>query len=204
MYEEVVWKLYGIAIWVMRLLYLNMIWILFTLLGCVIFGLFPATTAMFAVTRRWIVKGEQISVFPIFWSTYKTSFFQMNMIGALLTFLGIILYVDLRFFQTANHIVYITLSYFIIFTLFIYFVVVLYIFPLYVHYQYRTFEYIKRSVIIVLGKPLHAIMMIVGSYFVYLISTTFPILIIFISGSSFSTIIMWISMHSFRKNEISV
>lgn len=203
MYEEVIWKLYGIAIWIMRLLYLNMLWILFTLLGCIVFGLFPATTAMFAVTRKWFVKGGQIPIFSVFWSTYKTSFFQMNMIGTLLTSLGIILYVDLRFFQTANHSIYIILSYFIIFALFIYFVVVLYIFPLYVHYQYRTLEYIKRSVIIVLGKPLYSIMMIVGCYFVYFISTTFPILIIFISGSLFSLVIMWISMHSFKQNEVS-
>ncbi|MBJ4025770.1 DUF624 domain-containing protein [Salmonella enterica subsp. enterica serovar Derby] len=51
---------YRFCEWLMRLAYLNLLWIGFTLAGAVIFGLAPATAAMFAVTRQWTL-GKTVS-----------------------------------------------------------------------------------------------------------------------------------------------
>ncbi|MBS4207915.1 DUF624 domain-containing protein [Bacillus sp. FJAT-50079] len=202
--EGIVWKLYEISNWLMKLILLNSLWLLFSLLGIVIFGFFPATSAMFAVTRKWILGDTDIPIFKTFWNTYRSSFLQSNILGSLLLLLGLVLYVDLRFFQSSEHIILSLLNFFIIFAFIIYFAVVLYIFPIYVHFKCRTMEYIKRSIIIVLGKPLHSIMMVVGSYIVYIVISMVPVLFIFISGSLASLLLMWIAMKAFARYDVKV
>ena len=49
-------KFYAITEYVMQLAYINLLWILFTLLGFGIFGLFPSTAALFAVTNEWVTE----------------------------------------------------------------------------------------------------------------------------------------------------
>ncbi|GGA66668.1 YesL family protein [Ornithinibacillus halotolerans] len=202
--EGIVWKLYDISSWIMKMMYLNLLWIVFSLLGLVVFGFFPATSAMFAVTRKWVLGEKEIPVFQTFWQAYKSGFIQMNIIGFVITIIGAILYLDLRFFQASEHVLLSFLAFFIIFALFIFFAVVLYIFPIYVHYKFNTFEYIKKSIIIVIGKPLNAIMMIVGSYLLYVVFSMIPFLTLFASGSIASLVLMWIAMRSFPRYEVKV
>ncbi|SHG46950.1 YesL family protein [Ornithinibacillus halophilus] len=204
MIEGMVWKLYDISNWIMRMMFLNLLWISFSLLGLVLFGFFPATAAMFSVTRKWVLGDKEIPVFKTFWKSYKEGFIQMNIIGSVLTLIGLILYVDLRFFQAADHVLVSFLAFFVIFALFIFFAVLLYIFPMYVHYKFKTFEYIKKSLVIVIGKPLNAIMMIVGSYLLYVVISMMPVLLLFASGSLASFVLMWIAMRSFPRYEIKV
>ncbi|MGY0702716.1 DUF624 domain-containing protein [Bacillus subtilis] len=40
--------------WIMRFAYTNLLWLFFTLLGLGVFGIMPATAALFAVMRKWI------------------------------------------------------------------------------------------------------------------------------------------------------
>ena len=62
---------YRFCEWVMRLAYLNLLWIGFTLAGAVIFGLAPATAAMFAVTRQWTLGKTDVPVFQTFFGRLK-------------------------------------------------------------------------------------------------------------------------------------
>lgn len=202
--EGIVWKLYDISNWIMKMIYLNVIWIGFSLLGLVVFGFFPATQAMFAVTRKWVLGEKDIPVFKTFWQSYKNSFLQMNIIGYVLSLAGLILYIDLQFFQTSEHILFSFLAFFVIIAFFIFFAVLLYIFPIYVHFRFKTFEYLKKSLFIVLGKPLSTIMMIVGSYLLYAVLSMLPVLLIFVSGSLVSLVLMWIAMKSFPRYELKV
>ncbi|MFD1848623.1 YesL family protein [Oceanobacillus bengalensis] len=199
--EGVVWKLYSISNGIMKLIYLNALWIVFSLLGLVAFGFFPATAAMFAVARKWVFGETEIPVFKTFWKTYKTGFLQTNIIGFISALVGILLYVDLRFFQNSEHVLLSFLAFFIIFALFIYFAAVLYIFPMYVHFDFKTLEYLKQAIILVIGKPLNTIMIIVGSYLLYVVLSMLPVLWIFISGSLASVVLMWIASKSFPRHE---
>ncbi len=201
-FEAMVWRFYEIANWIMRIVLLNVMWMIFTLLGLGIFGFFPATAAMFTIVRKWLLGEKDIAVVKTFWHAYKTNFVQINIIGFVMGLIGLILYVDFRFFQASEYVVLSLLNFFIIFAAFIYFAVVLYLFPLYVHFKCNTMEYIKRSFIIVLGKPLHSIMMIVGSYLVYVVVSMMPVLILFISGSLLSIVLMWIALKTFPTYEI--
>ena len=200
--DGIVWKLYDISTWLMRLIYLNVLWLLFSILGLVVLGFFPATAAMFSINRKWTLGEKDIPIFKSFWETFKESFVQVNLVGYMLVILGYFLYVDLRFFQGTEQFFISLFSYVIIFSLFIYFCVILYIFPVYVHYQYKTMEYIKYSIVVAMGKPIYTIMMVVGSFLVYLVITVVPVLFLFFGGSLLSMVLTKIAMKSFPKQEI--
>ncbi|KRG11791.1 hypothetical protein ACA29_14620 [Lederbergia galactosidilytica] len=48
---------------VLLLLYVNALWICFTLLGLIIFGLGPSTVAMYTIFRHWAMGGGMIYLF---------------------------------------------------------------------------------------------------------------------------------------------
>src|SRR5690625_362565 len=86
--------------WIMRLAYLNILWIAFSLMGLVVFGLFPATVSMFAVTRKWVMGDTEIPIFKTFWASYKTEFKQANIVGYIILVIGFFLYFDFLFDQS--------------------------------------------------------------------------------------------------------
>lgn len=47
----------------------------FTLLGLGVFGIMPATAALFAVMRKWIQGQDNVPVLKTFWQEYKGEFF---------------------------------------------------------------------------------------------------------------------------------
>lgn len=197
LFEGFVWKAYEIMSWITRLIYVNLLWLLFTITGLVVLGFFPATAAMFTVTRKWMLGETDVPLFKTFYKTFKSSFLQINVIGYCLLLLGIFLYVDLRFFQASQQVLVSLLSFLILFALLIYFTILLYLFPVFVHFKFKTLEYIKYSFVIAVGRPLTTIMMIVGSYIIYLIVSVMPVLLLFTSGSLLSVVLMWIAMKSF-------
>lgn len=66
--------------WIVKLAYLNVLWIMFTLVGLILFGWAPATVSSFTVMRRWLNK-EEFTTLPFFWKTYKREFFKSNVSG---------------------------------------------------------------------------------------------------------------------------
>ncbi|HWO75002.1 MAG TPA: YesL family protein [Bacillus sp. (in: firmicutes)] len=199
--EGLVWKFYHISEAIMKVMYINLLWIAFTITGLGVFGIFPATAAMFAVTRKWMLGEKDIPVFRTFWDAYKSEFIQINILGYVLSILGIVLYVDLRFFQTSDLFLFQAISFLFIAFLFIYFVLLLFIFPVFVHFKYKTFDYIKYSLVMAVGRPLLSILMMIGCILVLFILKIMPALILFAGGGLMSVVLMWISMKSFpQKN----
>ena len=201
--DGLVWKLYHMSEAITKVMYINMLWIGFTLAGLGIFGLFPATAAMFAVTRKWMLGEKAIPVFRTFWDTYKADFFQINILGYSFVLLGMILYVDLRFFQTSDLFILQAVSFLFFAFLLIYFLILLYFFPVFVHFQYKTFEYIKYTLILAIGRPVQSIMMIAGCILVLFILRMFPALILFAGGGLMSVVLMWISIRCFPKENVA-
>jgi uncharacterized membrane protein YesL len=195
-------KLYELSEWITKMMYVNLLWILFTLMGVVIFGFFPATVAMFTVVREWLIGEKDIPVFKTFWGAYKQNFIQANLVGFILIVIGLILYVDLRFFQTSEQFILQLFSFLIFFALLIYFALLLYVFPVYVHFNFKTFEYIKYSFVMAIGRPLVTIMMIVGSALVLILLKYVPILLFFLGGGLMSFILMWIALKSFPTEKL--
>ena len=77
-----------------KLIYLNILWILFFVLGLGIFGFMPATASVTSILRKWMNKEEIPSLIKEFWKQYKESFLTSNIIGIVFFVIGYILYLD--------------------------------------------------------------------------------------------------------------
>src|SRR5690625_5980489 len=86
-------KINQIADRIIYLGYMNLIWILFSLLGLGVLGVFPATAAMFAVYRQEKIHKRAIN-FKMYWSYYKENFLQSYIIGWFIAIIGYIFYLD--------------------------------------------------------------------------------------------------------------
>src|SRR5690625_2024178 len=87
---------YRLALWVTRFAYLNLLWVVFTLVGLVFFGFLPATAAMFAVVRKWISGETDIPVLQTFWKSYRKEFMIINVIGYIVFIIGYLLTIEDR------------------------------------------------------------------------------------------------------------
>ncbi|TDQ42233.1 YesL family protein [Aureibacillus halotolerans] len=195
--------LYSICEWIMRLAYVNLLWIGFTVLGLIIFGFGPATAAMFAVNRKWVRGEPEVAVFKTFWSEYKREFVRANILGVLLLLVGFILWADFRILNTQDTGSWgVFVQYFLIVGTFIYGTMTMFFFPVFVHYDLKLFQYFKQTLLIAISRPGEIIMMIAGVMLIAFIMQQFPGLILFFSGSGLAFVVMWCANRAFTKIEL--
>lgn len=188
--------LYTLTEWITKFAYVNLLWIGFSLLGLVLFGISPSTVAMFAVIRKWLMGESDIPVFQTFWDTYKKEFLRSNGLGLVLAILAIIIYIDL-FYIKINTSFQIPL-YLIIFTIVI---TVLYIIPVYVHYEVKFIQLFKNAFFIMLVNPIPNMMMIIGFIAAIFVMKFIPALWFIFGGSITAGIIMASCYVAFQKIE---
>ena len=193
---------YRLSEWVMRLAYVNILWMIFTLLGAIVLGIGPATAGMFAVIRKMVMGDDDISVFKIFWSTYRKEFKRANILTFLVVILGFILYFDSRFFQSQEGMFFYLLRYFTLGLFIMYLLVLFYIFPLFAHYQMKILHYLRSALLFAFMQPIITILMVAGNYVVYRILMAIPGLIPFFGVSLFSFITMYLAYISFKRVEL--
>lgn len=191
--------LYRIAEYIMLLAYANLLWILFTLMGAIVFGAFPSTAALYTVMRKWIMKEEDVAVWKTFWNTFRAELFKANAAGYLFLVVGFIIYIDLKFFQSQGSLIALTLSYFFVILFILYLIMCLFFFPVFVHYELKTLQYLKQTFFIVMLRPLEAILAVAGSIAVYYVMLISPGLIPFFSMSLTAYIITWFASRAFTK-----
>ncbi|MFA9556724.1 DUF624 domain-containing protein [Evansella sp. AB-rgal1] len=54
-------NLYRVSEWLIRLAYINILWMLFTIVGLIILGIAPATATVFTIIRKWFMETR---IFP--------------------------------------------------------------------------------------------------------------------------------------------
>lgn len=187
--------------WIVRLAFLNILWIAFTLLGLGVFGVFPATIAVFTITRKWIQGETDESIFQNFWGIYKKEFLKSNLFGLILCTIGAILIFDLYFFFNLEGIFNQILFYVFVALAFNFAVMLLYIFPVYVHYDLKFFQNIKYALIIGMSNPFHTFSMILCLVFFYFIMDVAPASFLFLSVAPLSMLVMVINYRIFIKME---
>lgn len=186
-----------------NLLALNLLWLLFSTIGLYIFGVFPATVALFSVVKQLIIEKDDISVFKAFWRNFKNEFIKSNLLGYLLLAIGVILYLDLKVIQGLEiPLLYTVLNGLIIFVIFIYLLIVLYIFPIFVYYDFKIWEYPKYAIVIAIGRPFQTILILAGTTALLLLYSYFPFLIAIFGISLFSYIITKIASSSFSNKNV--
>jgi uncharacterized membrane protein YesL len=192
-------KLLGICQWITRLAYINLLWLLFMVLGLLLLGAAPATVAMFTIIRKWIMGENDLPVFTTYWETYKKEFWKANSLGFILAGISIILYLDWRLISSLQGSIYPILMGCLIGVVFLFLVVSLFIFPVYVQYEYKTLQYIKTAFLLGISYPMYTMVMVSAAICVLAISIFFNGVGLLFFGSGLSFVLMYISHLLFGK-----
>ena len=187
--------------WVARLALLNVLWILFTVLGLGFLGVFPAIAATFTITRMWVSGETDLPVVRTFWKFYKKDFIKSNILGYILSVLGYILYLDFVFLTVSpsNAVNILTIPFVLI--TFIFILTLLYVFPVFVYYDMKILQVIKSAFFIMFSNPLETLTMLVGTLGIGVILWSFQSIAIFFGPSVLSIIIMMPAYKAFQKVE---
>lgn len=191
--------IYNIVDWITKFAYLNLLWILFTLLGGVIFGFFPSTVSMFAIVREWLKGETDISLFSTFWKHYRDEFFKSNLLGVFVALVSVVIALDILYIKsTTNELL--TWTYLPLFAFMLLFIMFLcYLFPSFVHFDLKLWQVIKNSFFIMLINPITTLLIFLCLLpFFYLVSLLPAIGFIF-GGSIYAFISMRFSLHAFQK-----
>jgi uncharacterized membrane protein YesL len=183
---------------VLKLAYLNLLWILFTFIGLLIFGFFPATTAMFTVVRKWLLREETVSVFSAFWRTYKKDFLRSNGYGLIFMVIGFILFYDFHFIGLNSGKLTFLVPVLVLILIW-YIITLLFFFPVHVHFALPFFKTLKQTLLIALTSPLELIQIAVACALLYGVVYILPGMIPLFTGSVLSFAVMWICLRAFEK-----
>jgi len=152
-------KWYSFCRFVLKLAALNFLWMGFTLVGGVLFGIGPATIGLYTVLRQLIRGNVDVRVWRTFWAAYRTKFRAHALLGCGYAVTGIVLVTNLmaypQFFSRV----------FFGGVFFFYLVSAAYLWPLLVHFELhnqKITQYIKSSLIIGVSYLQYTLMMFVA------------------------------------------
>ncbi|MDC3423143.1 DUF624 domain-containing protein [Aquibacillus sp. 3ASR75-11] len=194
-------KFNQIVYWMLKIAYINLLWIFFTVIGLIAFGIFPATAAMFAITRKWIILEERdFKIFQTFWSFYRQDFFKLNGFALIFIVIGYFLYYDVSFLQLNSGsfrflipvVMLIAISYVI---------TLLFFFPVFVHFKLKFFQYMKQSFLIALTSPVEVSGMILSAFLLYAMVYLLPGIIPLFTGSLLAVCLTLLSKRAFLRLE---
>jgi uncharacterized membrane protein YesL len=194
-------KLMQVMEWLTRMLHIQVMWILFSMIGLFIGGIFPATFVMFAIIRKWIHGDDGIPVFKTFKDLYKKNFIKTNIIGWGMAISGASIFYYIKLFSATGGIISIVLVAMALSFALLYAVTALFIIPVYVHFDVDVLEMIKHAVIIAVSHPLHVLLMVITFIGFWYLMFWLPVLLPFIGFSILAYFIMRIANAAFISTE---
>lgn len=194
--------IYTLMEWITRIAYINILWVFFSLLGLLIFGIAPATLAMFTVTKKFIIdKIPDVRIFSTFWTEFKSNFLRANGLVWPLLLVAYILYIDFQYLPKFPGILYYIMLFVFVNVTIIFIIVSLYIFPVYINFRRDIWESYKFSFVIGISYPFTTISMLVAIFVLGLFLERIPGLIPFFSISLVSFTINFFTNVAFTKLE---
>ncbi|AZB42480.1 DUF624 domain-containing protein [Bacillus sp. FJAT-42376] len=192
-------RLYAGLEWVMRLVYVQFLWMVFSVFGLGIFGFFPATVSMFTVMRKWIRGESEAGILDTFKKTWMREWKKANIIGWVFTGIGFVLFFYLKAAIGMSGITGIIFYLLMAMALVIYTLSFLFVFPVYVHFHAGAREAMKLALLLALSFPFHSISMLAAAAGFYFLTLFLPSLLPFISFSLLGFALMGIADLAFAK-----
>ncbi len=182
--------------------YLNVLWILFTAGGFIVFGIFPSTVGLFTVIRKMILyKDNDIRIFSEYWRVVKKEFVKSNAMGFLLTMVTLLLLLNLQLLRIIDGIPHLILLSIICMMGMMWVILLLYWIPVYIHYELPFRNVMSAAFLIGLSNPLSTIFMFIGLSVLYMILLIVPGLFPFFSISISVLIIMQLALKAFERTQ---
>jgi uncharacterized membrane protein YesL len=184
-----------------NIILLNILWLLFTVVGFGLLGIFPATIAVFAILRSWILKKDTLNLVKEFWKHYRAEFKKANIFGIFVWVFVYFFYIDWKFVQKIDA-GYSLVGYILLLSLFIIFTLILiYLFPLVVHYNISFGKAVKTGLLLALLNPIYSALIIVTCILLYMLYTKIPSLIFLFGIIPFYWVMMKGTYLVFKRNE---
>ena len=180
---------YDIGNWLAKIMYLHLLWVLFTVVGLGLFGITPATIALVSVIHKWVDQDFDIPIFKNFFTEYKRECFKSNGFGLILIALGVFFYVDIKISQQLIQSFY--FHAFLLFISLLYIVTVLHFFTVYVRYDLKFFFYFRQSFLIAIARPFETIAMVISLIALSYLFSFLPVLIFFMGSSLVVYPLVW-------------
>ncbi|TXK86047.1 YesL family protein [Paenibacillus sp. N3.4] len=224
-FRGVMGGLYRISEWVMRLSVINLLWLLcsipvffFGFMGLVSpspdalmstlpilailapFTLFPATSAMFTVARKWVTGEEDVPLLKTFFRGYKENYVQSMVGGIFFAIIFVIIAVNYFFYLKQGSTLRVLAVLFIAFTVIVT-ISLFNFFSIMVHLHMKILQIMKNAILITIGNPINSIVLLLcnGAIF-YICVTKFNFfLVVFFMGSIMATFSFWQFNRSFTK-----
>lgn len=181
----------------MKFAYVNLLWVIFTITGGVILGLYPATTAMFAMVRDWLRGKSDLPVFKTFWRYYKLDFLKSNLLGIFINLLLMLIAIDIFYIIVNNQLTWTHFPFYAFILIVVLFM--FYIFPSFAHFNLNVIPLIKNAFLIMIISPIQSFLMIVCLVSVYFIMRAVPALFFIFGSTAYAFITTWLGLHAFEK-----
>lgn len=178
---------------------LNLLWIVFTLLGGVLLGLGPATVAAYTLARRR-ARGESIHDWTEFWHVYRREFVRASLLVLPLALVATVLIGNLLYFaalgpgleplRIATIVALAALA-----------GVAAYVGPLYAYYDLPLWAYIPKASLLALTRPASSVLLLFALSAIVFATATLPVLAPLISVGAWIYLNTWLCQRFFQENE---
>ncbi|MFL0582872.1 YesL family protein [Solibacillus silvestris] len=189
---------YSFGVKLLKIIYLNFLWLFFSAIGIFAFGLFPATIALFTITRQFLLDIDK-PITRTFWEVYKTEWVRGNGYAVISYIIVIILAIDFYAIYMFDSLSILLIPTFII--AFIIFGTLFFFFPVYVHFDLAFLPMIKQAFLFTITSPFTVILNALSIVLIYGIFNIMPGAIPLFAGSVLSLFVMKFSLRSFKKIE---
>ncbi|PTL40006.1 YesL family protein [Alkalicoccus saliphilus] len=171
---------YAACDWLVKLAYLNFLWVLFTLAGGIVFGFAPSTAALFTLLRK-LVHGETLNeIFQNYASVYKKEFFRSGKYGLVFLAAGAVLTVNMLLLTQFSGTLLVVMMSGMIFTIFLFFITSAFFFPVYISMpELSFFRTAGAALFLPFSTPGTALLAAGGTLGVTMLLFLFPVLLTF-------------------------
>jgi uncharacterized membrane protein YesL len=221
--------LYRLTEWITRLAYINVLWLAFSIFSPVFvlltlytinpataaqgfyfqtfmivgivapFTLFPATSAMFAIVRKFVQGIDDSPVFRTFFKGFKENYLKSMIAGIIFVIACFMIYINYNFYLQQKGTLQVLTVLFLVLTV-ILVITLFYFFCFIVHIDAKFMRLIKNSLLMTIGNPIGSIVILFGNVAVlYFSFFRFTFLVLFFMGSLMAFLTYWMFQRGFDK-----
>lgn len=190
--------------WITRFLYLQLLWVLFSLIGFVVGGLFPATFTLFGVSRKLMREHTDFPLFATYLEMFRQSFFKTNLLGYGMLLFSYSLYFYYTIFSQSPGMIGTVGAVVIAVMTFVFIAIALFVMPVYAHFDVGLIGVLKNAALTAISHPFHVIGMMLILVVFWLFFSFLPIIFIFCGVSLLVYILMMIANRAFINIELKL
>lgn len=155
------------------------------------FTVFPATSALFTVVRKWVMGNTDVSTFKTFFQGYKENYLKSMLGGLIYTLLIVIMYVDVTVYMGMGNLRILGIVMLVLMILM--FISMFNFFSIVVHYQMTFKQVITNAMLLTVARPIRvfttlilaAVLMYIGLRYPALYFVCIPALIAMVAFFNF-------------------